>query len=198
MRDRGAPAATRNSYTAVGRRKRSVARVMLTPGQGNIIVNGEPFDKRFPRGLHQAAITLPLRLTNRLTSLLKQYFPQALEWVGDLASVQAVDFLTQWPTLAAVQRARSTTIRQFYRAHNCRKADVIEGRLAAIAAARPLTTDAAVIEPLSLSVQTYAAHLVEIMLLGVVSLRANTKIYYDGANMRVTNNVAAPPSTSMK
>jgi small subunit ribosomal protein S9 len=68
MRDRGAPAATRNSYTAVGRRKRSVARVLLTPGQGNIIVNGEPFDKRFPRGLHQAAITLPLRLTNRLTS----------------------------------------------------------------------------------------------------------------------------------
>jgi transposase len=98
-------------------------------------------------------------LTNRLTSLLKQYFPQALEWVGDLASVQACDFLTQWSTLAAVQRARPTTIRQFYRAHNCRKADVIEARLAAIAGARPLTTDAAVIEPLSLSVQTYATQL---------------------------------------
>jgi transposase len=93
-------------------------------------------------------------LTNRLTSLLKQYFPQALEWVGDLASVQACDFLTQWPTLAALQRARPRTIRQFYRAHNCRKADVIEARLAAIASARPLTTDAAVIEPLSLSVIT--------------------------------------------
>src|SRR3989442_339384 len=83
-------------------------------------------------------------LTNRLTSLLKQYFPQALEWVGDLPSVQACDFLTQWPTLAAVQRARPSTIRQFYRAHNCRKADVIETRLAAIAGARPLTTDPAV------------------------------------------------------
>src|SRR2546428_295433 len=98
-------------------------------------------------------------LTNRLTSLLKQYFPQALEWVGDLPSVQACDFLTQWPTLAAVQRARPSTIRQFYRAHNCRKADVIEARLAAIASARPLTTDAAVVEPLSLSVQTYATQL---------------------------------------
>ena len=98
-------------------------------------------------------------LTNRLTSLVKQYFPQALEWVGDVASVQACDFLTQWPTLAAVQRARPSTIRQFYRAHNCRKADVIEARLAAIASARPLTTDAAVIEPLSLSVQTYATQL---------------------------------------
>jgi transposase len=98
-------------------------------------------------------------LTNRLTSLLKQYFPQALEWVGDLASVQACDFLVQWPTLAAIQTARASTVRRFYRTHNCRKADVIEARLAAIAGARPLTTDAAVIEPLSLAVQTYATQL---------------------------------------
>ena len=98
-------------------------------------------------------------LTNRLTSLLKQYFPQALEWVGDVASRQACDFLTRWPTLAAVQRARPRTIRQFYRAHNCRKAAVIEARLAAIVSARPLTTDAAVVEPLSLAVQTYATQL---------------------------------------
>jgi transposase len=98
-------------------------------------------------------------LTNRLTSLLKQYFPQALDWVGDIASGQACDFLTRWPTLAAVQRARPKTIQQFYRAHNCRKADVIEARLAAIGTARPLTTDAAVVEPLSLSVQTYATQL---------------------------------------
>jgi hypothetical protein len=53
-------------------------------------------------------------LTNRLTSLLKQYFPQALEWVGDLASRQSCDFLAQWPTLAAVQQARPSAIRKFY------------------------------------------------------------------------------------
>jgi transposase len=98
-------------------------------------------------------------LTNRLTSLLKQYFPQALEWVGDLASVQACDFLTQWPTLADVQAARRSTVRRFYSDHNCRKRAVVDARLAAIASARPLTTDAAVIEPLSLSVQTYATQL---------------------------------------
>ena len=57
------------SFTAVGRRKRSVARVLLQPGNGNIIVNGLPLDQRFPRGTHQAAITLPLRLTNRLGSV---------------------------------------------------------------------------------------------------------------------------------
>src|SRR5262245_51500663 len=69
MRERGAPAATRTTYTAVGRRKRSIARVLLTPGQGNIIVNGIPLQQRFPRGIHQASISLPLRLTNRLGTL---------------------------------------------------------------------------------------------------------------------------------
>ena len=34
----------------------------------------------------------------------------------------------------------------------------------------------------------YAARLVEVMLLGVVSLRARTKIYYDAQNMRITNS----------
>jgi predicted dehydrogenase len=37
----------------------------------------------------------------------------------------------------------------------------------------------------------YAATLTETMLLGVVSLRANSKLQYDAANMRVTNNDAA-------
>jgi small subunit ribosomal protein S9 len=58
-----------SSYTAVGRRKRAVARVLLQPGNGNIIINGLPLEQRFPRASHQAAITLPLRLTNRLGTL---------------------------------------------------------------------------------------------------------------------------------
>jgi hypothetical protein len=37
----------------------------------------------------------------------------------------------------------------------------------------------------------YAAKLTETMLLGVVSLRAGTKLYYDAPNMHVTNNAAA-------
>ena len=38
---------------------------------------------------------------------------------------------------------------------------------------------------------SYAAHLTEIMLLGVASLRAGNKLFYDGANMKVTNSDAA-------
>jgi predicted dehydrogenase len=37
----------------------------------------------------------------------------------------------------------------------------------------------------------YAAKLTEIMLLGIVSLRAKSKLHYDAATMRVTNNLAA-------
>jgi transposase len=98
-------------------------------------------------------------LTNRLTGLLKQYFPQALDWVGDLASRQGCDFLTKWPTLAAVQRVRPATLRTFYQQHNCRTATVIDERIRQIANACPLTSDPAIIDPLSLSVQTYATQL---------------------------------------
>src|SRR6185436_14845367 len=37
----------------------------------------------------------------------------------------------------------------------------------------------------------YAAKLTEVMLLGVVALRAGKKIVYDAANMRVTNDLRA-------
>jgi predicted dehydrogenase len=37
----------------------------------------------------------------------------------------------------------------------------------------------------------YATKLTEVMLLGIVALRAGTKIHYDGAAMKVTNNAAA-------
>jgi small subunit ribosomal protein S9 len=70
MRDRSptAPSGSRTSFTAVGRRKTSVARVLLQPGSGQIIVNGNPVETHFPRATHQSLITLPLRLTNRLGS----------------------------------------------------------------------------------------------------------------------------------
>ncbi len=63
MRDRGA---NKNQFSAVGRRKTSIARVLLQPGAGNVIVDGKPLEERFPRSSHQLAITLPLRLTNMI------------------------------------------------------------------------------------------------------------------------------------
>ena len=84
-------------------------------------------------------------LTHRLTALLKLYFPQALQWAGELDTFQACDFLQRWPTLAKVQKTPATKLRQFYISHSCRNVAVIERRLQQIPIAQPLTTDGAVI-----------------------------------------------------
>jgi len=83
-------------------------------------------------------------LTNRLSDLLKLYFPQALAWAGDLATVQACDFLERWPTLAKLRQTTAANLKQFYLAHGSRKPKLIDARLEQIAAAQSLTTDGAV------------------------------------------------------
>ena len=48
---------------ATGRRKRAVARVKLTLGQGVITINQKPFDEYFPRPQLQAIVRQPLEAT---------------------------------------------------------------------------------------------------------------------------------------
>src|SRR5690606_14695078 len=62
LKDRAA--LQKNQLTAVGRRKTSIARVLLQPGAGNIVVNGSPVEEYFPRLAHQSLVSLPLRITN--------------------------------------------------------------------------------------------------------------------------------------
>jgi hypothetical protein len=85
-------------------------------------------------------------LTNRLQTLLKGYFPQALEWAGDLTAPLAGDFLRQFPRLEEVQKASRLKVRKVYRAHTRRTPEQLEQLLDQIRTARPLTTDPAVIE----------------------------------------------------
>jgi transposase len=94
----------------------------------------------------RGAIALRTQLVQHLQSVLAGYFPQAVAWAGgDLASAMACTFLARWPTLAALRRARPTTVRGFYRQHHCRRAALIEARLTEIHESVPLTTDAAVL-----------------------------------------------------
>jgi small subunit ribosomal protein S9 len=51
-------------YAATGRRKTSVARVIITPGTGRITVNGRDLEKYFPRETDRIIILSPLKLTN--------------------------------------------------------------------------------------------------------------------------------------
>lgn len=49
-------------YTATGKRKRAIARVILKPGNGTITVNGREFNEYFPRPVQQVTAKLPLTL----------------------------------------------------------------------------------------------------------------------------------------
>lgn len=55
-----------NLSMSSGRRKRSVARVILRPGKGNIIINDKPVDQYFPRETLRMIIKQPLELTGTL------------------------------------------------------------------------------------------------------------------------------------
>ena len=50
-------------FYGTGRRKTSVARVRLIAGNGAIIINGTPYEDRFPSLEHQRTITQPLLVT---------------------------------------------------------------------------------------------------------------------------------------
>ena len=51
-------------FHGTGRRKTAVAQVRIVPGgSGAIIVNGIPYDERFPRLAHRQAVARPLVLT---------------------------------------------------------------------------------------------------------------------------------------
>lgn len=51
------------SYTATGKRKESVARVRLIPGNGRITVNNRDFNEYFGRNAVKTSIIEPLKLT---------------------------------------------------------------------------------------------------------------------------------------
>jgi transposase len=84
-------------------------------------------------------------LTNRLTTLLKGYFPEALRWAEDLRTPLAWDFLAQFPSLQRAQQASRLAVRKVYRAHTRRPPEQLEALCDEIRTARPLTTDRAII-----------------------------------------------------
>jgi len=105
-----------------------------------------------------------VRVTNRLTHELKEYFPQVLSWFRDKWTEVFLEFVARWPTLQAAQRARQDTLRAFFSEHNVRRSAAVERRLEAIKAERPLTTDRAVIEPARLHVEALLGQLRELNL----------------------------------
>ncbi len=78
-------------------------------------------------------------LSNLLQALLKGYFPQTLEGLGDLTAPWAWDFLSAFPSLAAAQQASRFHALKIYRAHTCRPPEQRKQLLAPVRTARSFT-----------------------------------------------------------
>ena len=68
------PAANEHYYYGTGRRKCSVARVRLTPGDGVLVINGHSPSEYFGRRDLETVVTQPLRITEtsgRFTASIK-------------------------------------------------------------------------------------------------------------------------------
>jgi transposase len=106
---------------------------------------------------------------NRLTSHLKIYFPQMLDWFDRLDREAAYALLERWPTLQEWQKVSAAKLRMFFRKHHCRDQEVIERRIVGIRQAVPAILDRAVIEAKSAVVKVIA-QLIRILVQGIAEL----------------------------
>lgn len=80
---------------------------------------------------------------NQLTSLLKSYYPQALDLLDNLNTELAIAFLRRWPELTELKAAKPGTLKRFYYQHQVRSESLVQERLDRVAKALALTTDEA-------------------------------------------------------
>jgi transposase len=84
--------------------------------------------------------------TNRLTSQLKIYFPQMLQWFEDVDTELVGALLERWPTLEDLQKVSPAELRTFFTKHHCRDQKRMEQRIREIRQSIPAIRDRAVIE----------------------------------------------------
>jgi transposase len=99
------------------------------------------------------------RFTNRITSTLKQYYPQADEWFTHKETFVFCAFIERWPTLKQAKRARRATLERFFAEHNVRRPHMIEARIEGIRTAMPLTDDPGVVVPCTVEALALIAQL---------------------------------------
>jgi transposase len=99
------------------------------------------------------------RISNRMTALVKAYFPQVLHWFDDIRTTLVCDFLWRWPTLESVKKVKRAPLEKFFHEHNSVRKETLERRIASIKEAVPLTTDRAVINSSILMIKALAAQM---------------------------------------
>ena len=109
-----------------------------------------------------------VRLSNRITASLKNYYPQALEWFEDKDTQLFCEFLLKYPTLKAAQASSSEELIKFFHMHNVVRKAAINRRLDGIKNSMPLTEDESIIETMKLLINTWVQQLL-ILLLNIQS-----------------------------
>lgn len=108
-----------------------------------------PASARLLEGLVQArrkSVDQRTTLIERLTSTLKEYYPQALDMIGEPSEPMSRDFLRRWPCWQELSKAHKQTLRRFYYGHRSRSEPRIKARLEVQENSRALTEDSTVIE----------------------------------------------------
>lgn len=107
-----------------------------------------------------------VRLSNRVTAALKNYYPQVLEWVEDKDTQVFCDFILAYPTLEASQAASCEELTKFFHQHNVVRKTAIDRRLEQIKEGKTLTEDTSVVETMKLLLNTWLQQL-KILLLSI-------------------------------
>ena len=107
--------------------------------------------------------------SNRLTSSLKIYFPQILDWFKNPDTELVGELLERWPTLEELQQATPEELRTFFHQHHCRKGELLERRMEEIGQAKPAIHDRAVIEA-KRAVVKVMVQLIRSLLAGIAEL----------------------------
>lgn len=116
-------------------------------------------------------------LSNKITATLKNYYPQAIEWFKEKDTFIFCDFISKWPSLTAVKKARKQTLLDFFNRHNSHYETVNNTRLLSIKEAVPLTEDEGVIAPNQLLVEVLIAQF-KLLLMGIEQLDKAIKQLY--------------------
>jgi transposase len=111
----------------------------------------------------RALVAQRTRLVNALKSRLKQYYPLALEVLGELDTELACRFLRRWSSLEQLQQENPQTIADFYRTMHCHHPKLIAARLEKIAQATPLVTDSAIVTSGQMLIESLAAQLLALV-----------------------------------
>lgn len=107
-----------------------------------------------------------VRLTNRITASLKNYYPQVLEWFEDKDTQVFCDFILKYPTLKAAQAASPDELTTFFQQHSVVRKTAINRRIEQIQSGTALTEDQSVIECMQLLVSAWIRQL-KILLISI-------------------------------